>query len=200
MPLWPLWRWMSLTPESVETKKTGPEPGFFMAISRFWRRSERHLECVQVFACFHQNQRAFVQDHRGWALAWHANGWGLGRNGGLHRSDFGAVRVNPHQTRVLRDLLQAVDGQRVAGHHRQGRAGCRSACRGGLSRADCCRRSSCWCRCRCRCRCRCSSRRGNRHLLAHGRCHCFGCGSRWLCIHRCRFLVDLRGYCSRCWR
>ncbi len=175
-------------------KKTGPEPGFFMAISRAWRRSERHLECVQVFACFHQNQGAFVHNHRGWALAWHTHYWGLGRDGGLHRSDFGAVRVDPHQTGALRDLLQAVDGQGVAGHHRQGCAGCRSACRGGLWRAGCGRRSRRWRWCRR------SSHRGNRRRLAHGGCHCIGCRRRWLCIHWCRFLVGLRGCCRLGWR
>ena len=132
-------------------KKTGPGPGFFKLLSRVWLRSERQMQCAQVFAGFDQHQRTFVHHQCGWTLAWHAHGGWLGRDGGLHRSDFGAVRVHPHQAAVMNDLLEAVDGQCVidrGGHGLAGCFGCGGAGsrhrRGGWWRSGL---GGCWCWC-----------------------------------------------------
>ena len=53
--------------------------------------SERQVHVFQVFACFHQHQGAFVQDHGRWTLTGHTHRLGFCGNRSLHRSDFGSI-------------------------------------------------------------------------------------------------------------
>ena len=76
--------------------------------------SEWHFQGVEVFACFHQNQRAFMEHHRRRALTGYANRLGFGGNGHLRGSHFAGIGVHPNQTRALRQCLQSFHRQGVA--------------------------------------------------------------------------------------
>ena len=134
-----------------DEKKPGLSPVFSWHCQL---RSERQVQIFQVFACFDQYQRTFVQNHGRWTLARHTHGLRFGGNRGLHCGNFGCIRVHPNQPRALSHLVQVVNLQGVAGDHGQACARC-CGCFGGSGG-----RLRCWCR-------RCSHHRGWRSDWRH---------------------------------
>ena len=77
------------------------------------RLLKRQLHLRQVLARLHQHERAFVNDHRGFGIAWHMHRLGLAGHRGLHSAHPVGITAHPLKPRCRGNGLQVAGRQRV---------------------------------------------------------------------------------------